>query len=154
MSTPSAEAYVPGEAQRIEIYKRIAVISSQEEREELIDDLIDRFGEPGEEVLNLIEIAWLRALANALGADYVRFHQGALELRLHPDLAIDPAALYQAILSLSSPQVSLASGKRPALLIKTKAQDEADALYESRRLLSQLAALLPKEGAAQAKQHG
>ncbi len=144
------ESYVPGETQRIEIYKRIAAIRNQEEQEALIDDLIDRFGEPGEEVLNLIEIAWLRALSNRLGADYVRFYGGALSLRLHPEFSVDPAALYDAILTLNNPRLSIASGKRPALVIKTKAQDETGALYESRRLLTQLEALMPEEKSDQA----
>lgn len=144
------EAYVPGETQRIEIYKRISSIKNQAEQETLIDDLIDRFGEPGEEVLNLIEIAWLRALANALGADYVRFHQGFLSLRLHPEFAVDPAALYRALLALNNPRLSLSSGKRPALMIETRSADETEALYESRKLLSQLEALLAEEKSQQA----
>ena len=139
------EAYVPGEVQRIEIYKRIAAIKNQAEQETLIDDLIDRFGEPGEEVLNLIEIAWLRALANALGADLVRFIRGAMTFRLHPDFSVDPAALYQAILAFDNPGLSLMSGKRPALVLTTRAQDETEALYEARKLMSQLIALLPEE---------
>ncbi|MDD4081014.1 MAG: transcription-repair coupling factor, partial [Eubacteriales bacterium] len=67
------ESYVPGDTQRIEIYKRIAMIKTEAESIELISDLVDRFGEPPEPVMHLIAIARLRALANALGADFVRF---------------------------------------------------------------------------------
>jgi transcription-repair coupling factor (superfamily II helicase) len=134
------ESYVPGETQRIEIYKRIAAVSNQTEQETLIDDLIDRFGEPSVEVLNLIEIAWLRALANTLGADYVRFFGGALSLRLHPEFSLDPGVIYETILALNNPRISLSAGKRPAFVIKTKAQDEEGALYESRKFLSSFVA--------------
>ncbi len=143
------ESYVPGEAQRIEIYKRIAAVTSQADQETLIDDLIDRFGEPGEEVLNLIEISWLRALANTLGADFVRFFAGSLSLRFHQEFAVDPTALYETILAMNDPRISLASGKRPALLIKTKAKDETGALYESRKLLSQFIEMLPEDAKTQ-----
>ena len=39
-------SYITAESQRLDIYKRIAEIASEEEREDMLDELIDRFGEP------------------------------------------------------------------------------------------------------------
>lgn len=57
-------SYIPNEFQKLEIYKRIAVIESQEESEEILEELIDRFGEPPKSVQNLLDIACLKARAH------------------------------------------------------------------------------------------
>ncbi len=59
------ESYILNEYQKMDIYKRIAAIESEEDAEEMIEELIDRFGEPGQSVLNLIRIAKLRAKAHS-----------------------------------------------------------------------------------------
>ncbi|HSK69942.1 MAG TPA: transcription-repair coupling factor, partial [Candidatus Limnocylindria bacterium] len=91
------ESYVQGETQRIEVYKRIAMVRTEGDERELIDELIDRFGEPGEPVVNLIAVARLRTLANALGCDLARHDNGVMVLRFHPQFAVDPVALYGAL---------------------------------------------------------
>ena len=57
-------SYIPNEFQKLEIYKRIAVVESQEESEEILEELIDRFGEPPKSVQNLLDIACLKARAH------------------------------------------------------------------------------------------
>ena len=57
-------SYIPNEFQKLDIYKRIAVIESQEEGEEMLEELIDRFGEPPKSVQNLLTIAYLKAKAH------------------------------------------------------------------------------------------
>ncbi len=57
-------AYIPNEFQKLDIYKRIAVIENQEESEEMLEELIDRFGEPPKSVENLLTIAQLKAKAH------------------------------------------------------------------------------------------
>ncbi len=131
------ETYVRGEAQRIEVYKRIAMLRTREEQEELVADLIDRFGEPEEPVMNLISIARLRALANAFGADLARQERGAIVLRFDPRYAVDPARLYRAMLTADR-RVSLSGGKRTSLVLKLPGLEPIDALEEGVRLLEGL----------------
>lgn len=69
------DKYIQDEDQKIEIYKKISVISSQKEYDELIDELIDRFGDVPEVVINLMDISHIRAMAsrndiqNIIGGD-------------------------------------------------------------------------------------
>ncbi len=56
--------YVENNEQRLEIYKKIAVISSDEDYSDLIDELIDRFGEIPKSVSNLMDIALLKSIAS------------------------------------------------------------------------------------------
>ena len=58
------ENYVPSESQRLDIYKRIASIDSEDARDEMLDELIDRFGEPSKPVMNLLFVAMLRMEAH------------------------------------------------------------------------------------------
>ena len=131
------ETYVRGEAQRIEVYKRIAMLRTREEEEELVADLIDRFGEPEEPVMNLISIARLRALANSLGADQARQERGAVVLRFDPRYAVDPARLYKAMLTADR-RISLSAGKKTSLVLKLPGLEPRDALREAVRLLQAL----------------
>lgn len=57
-------SYIPNEYQKLDIYKRIATIETEEERDDMLEELIDRFGEPPKKVQQLLKIAQLKALAH------------------------------------------------------------------------------------------
>jgi transcription-repair coupling factor (superfamily II helicase) len=59
--------YVPGERLRLEAYRRMADISSDEELAALREELLDRYGTLPEPVENLLMVASFRAKARALG---------------------------------------------------------------------------------------
>ena len=131
------EEYVPGEAQRMEIYKRISLVESDQDKSDLLDELIDRFGEPEEPVLNLMDVAHMRAMASSLGADLVTYSNDALKLRLSPEYSEDPVLIYQAMLMTDS-RLSLQGGKRPALLFVIKNADDERALREGLAILKKM----------------
>ena len=58
------DTYISNEFQKLDIYKRVAGIESQQEYDDMLEELIDRFGEPPKAVLNLLAIARLKALAH------------------------------------------------------------------------------------------
>ncbi len=60
------EDYINNAMHKIEIYQRIAAIRSEQEIVELLDDLIDRFGEPPISVMNLLSVARIKVLARIL----------------------------------------------------------------------------------------
>lgn len=61
------EKYVSSLNQRLEIYRRIMTITADEDKFDLIDELIDRYGEPPKSVVGLIEVSLLRNKAAHLG---------------------------------------------------------------------------------------
>ena len=144
------ESYVPGEAQRMEIYKRISMIKSEVERDEMISDLIDRFGEPGDAVMNLMDVAWLRAMAGQLGADFVTYQNEALKLRLNERFVIDPALLYQAMVQTDR-RLTMQSGKKPSMLLLLPRADELAALKAGVKVLSRLLQTVAQLKAEQAQ---
>ena len=63
--------YIPSMAQRLDIYKRIAVISTNDQRMDMIDELTDRYGEPNKSVLGLIDISLYRNMSSTIGINYI-----------------------------------------------------------------------------------
>ncbi len=72
------EDYIESMAQRIDAYKKIAVISSKEDSQDLIDEFIDRYGDPPKAILGLIEVSLLRNVAARLGITEISQRNGNL----------------------------------------------------------------------------
>lgn len=58
------DSYISNEFQKLDIYKRIAGIETQQDYDDMLEELLDRFGEPGKAVLNLLAIAKLKVIAH------------------------------------------------------------------------------------------
>lgn len=58
------DSYISNEFQKLDIYKRTAGIETQQDYDDMLEELLDRFGEPGKAVLNLLAIAKLKAIAH------------------------------------------------------------------------------------------
>ena len=68
--------YVSRGEERMDLYRRMAAIRSQEDADDLLDEIIDRYGDPPRGVLNLIDIALLRAQARQVGIKDIRQKAG------------------------------------------------------------------------------
>jgi len=83
------EAYIDGDyvsdaMHKIEIYQRIAGIRMNEEIQNLLDELIDRFGEPTPAVMNLLEVAKIKNYARALKIRTISELPKALDIYILP----------------------------------------------------------------------
>ena len=58
-------SYIPNEYQKLDIYKRIASIENEEEMDDMLEELIDRFGDVPKKVQQLLSIALLKSLAHS-----------------------------------------------------------------------------------------
>lgn len=61
------ENYVASGEQRMDLYRRIASIRQETDADDVLDEIIDRFGEPPKPVIALVNVALLRSRAAALG---------------------------------------------------------------------------------------
>ncbi len=77
------ESYVAHSAQRMALYKRIALINCQYDADDIADELLDRFGEMPQSVDNLLRIALLRAQAIECGIKQVV--QVGREVKFYPE---------------------------------------------------------------------
>ena len=83
-----SKSYITSSAQRMEMYKKIAKISTEEDYEDLIDELCDRFGEPPRSAVNLCRIARLRGAGISAGMTKITQIDGTV--RFVPE-SFDPA---------------------------------------------------------------
>ena len=70
--------YVENGEQRMDLYRRMAAIRSREDADELLDEIVDRYGDPPKGVLNLIDVALMRTRATAAGITDVSQSQRAV----------------------------------------------------------------------------
>ncbi len=74
--------FVSSGEQRMDLYRRMAAIRSQEDADELLDEIVDRYGDPPKGAMNLISIALLRAKAAAAGISDISQKGRTLHFRL------------------------------------------------------------------------
>ena len=82
------DAYIPGryiknEYQKLDIYKRISAIETEEEYMDMQDELMDRFGDIPHSVENLLKIAAIRALAHRAYVTEVVINRQEVRLTMH-----------------------------------------------------------------------
>ncbi len=85
--------YIVNEVQKLDIYKRIASIENEKERDDMKDELLDRFGEIPRSVDNLLRIALIRVSAHALYMTEIKGKNERIIFTFRPDAAIDPAGI-------------------------------------------------------------
>lgn len=88
-------SYISNEFQKLDIYKRIAVIETREEGEEMLEELIDRFGEPPKSVQNLLAIAYLKAKANKCFYTEIKEFEKKIKFTFYYQAKINPANIMQ-----------------------------------------------------------
>ena len=72
------EDYISSLNQRIDMYRKIMLVNEDSDRSDLIDELIDRYGEPPKSVVGLIEVSLLRNKAARLGITEISQKNGAM----------------------------------------------------------------------------
>ncbi|MGN0484919.1 MAG: transcription-repair coupling factor [Lachnospiraceae bacterium] len=87
------DRYIANEYQKLDIYKRIASITTEEESDEMLEELIDRFGDPPKSVQNLLWIARTKAKAHALYLTDVIQKQKTIRLVLFEHAKLNVAAI-------------------------------------------------------------
>ena len=91
------QEYIPNDLLRVEMYKKIASIHDRDSRDDLIEELIDRFGDPNRPVMNLIDVAQLKASCARLGIDYVTNRGDELIMRFAMSANIDLLPILAAL---------------------------------------------------------
>lgn len=82
-------SYIKNEVQKLNAYKRIAAIGSKAEMDDVLDELIDRYGEPPYEVINLLNISYLRSLASRAGIMKITQKDNSVTLTYAPGTEIN-----------------------------------------------------------------
>ena len=110
------ERYIPSSEQRMDIYRRIAAIRTEEEADDLTDELIDRFGDPPPGVNALIHVALLRGEAGRAGITDIAQKGGCLRYTVADFNMEKVSALYAR--PEYGKRLRVEAGSKPCLSVK------------------------------------
>ena len=128
------ERYISSPEQRMDLYRRIAAIRTNDDASDLMDELIDRYGEPPRPVLALLDVALLRAAAAKAGVSDITQKQDTLRFTL---AVFRPEALVKVCgLAKYKFRLTLSAGETPMLTLKLK--PNADVLETALELVEDL----------------
>lgn len=123
----SVDAYIPStyiksEYQKLDIYKRIAAIESEEELSDMKDELVDRYGSLSTSAVNLLNIALIKSMAHKIG---IMEMKGTIEdgpsgcyktvMKVYPKAEINTEAIPDFIDSFGG-AMKLVSGSQPQFI--------------------------------------
>lgn len=116
-----ADAYIPptyivNEMQKLDIYKRIASLETEEEIEDMKEELLDRFGEIPHSAANLLRIAGIRIKAHRLYVTEIKGKNGELMLTMRPDAKLRVDAI-PALLKKYKKKMTLQTKGTPYFLL-------------------------------------
>ena len=121
------ERYVTSPEQRMDLYRRIAAIRTNDDASDLMDEMIDRYGEPPQPVLKLMDVALLRAEAVQIGVSDISQRGSEITFTFAASEAV-PVEAVMALCSLPKNRRRLtlsATGTEPKLLLRLTPNEDA-----------------------------
>ena len=138
--------YVSGDRQRLEVYKRIASIRTAEQRDDMEDELIDRFGDEPQCVANLVAVAYLKALCMRLGIERVIQTEGRMDMRFAANAQVDGERLFRALQGFDK-RLTLSAALPVTLILRDGSLGREDVLHLTVKVMERLLDRMDKLGA-------
>ena len=132
--------YVSRGEERMDLYRRMAAIREQPDADDLLDEIIDRYGDPPKGVLNLIDIALLRANARKLAIKDIRQKAGDVLFTL-ADLNLEAISALCSETEYKNRVQFIASAKEPTLRLKLSSG--VDSLRQSKVFIEHFSKYMP-----------
>lgn len=130
------KAYIRDEKQKVEVYKKIASIESEKDYSDVLEEIMDRFGEPADPVLNLLVLAYIKHLCQRLGIAGIEQKNNIIRVRFTEKAPLRPEAAAR-LLNEYPGKIKFEATACPSFTFKT-----ADMDFE--KLLALIKAVLEK----------
>ncbi len=128
-----SQDYVSRGEERMDLYRRMAAIREQSDADDLLDEIIDRYGDPPKGVLNLIDIALLRSQAKLCHIQDIR-QKGSDVLFTMTTLDLDAVSAICSDADYKNRLFFVANAKVPTLRLKL--HSSADSLKQCKALIN------------------
>lgn len=129
--------YIGIENQKIEMYKKIASIQDEQDVTDIQDELVDRYGDPPEPVVNLIQIAYVKALAKECGFVSVQEKNGAVLFQYRNNSCVNLQVL-SGLMEKYRKKLLFTASSTPYLTYKVAVQEKEKLLYNIKFLLQDI----------------
>ncbi len=112
--------YIPNEMQKLDVYKRIAGIENAQEKEEMLEELIDRFGDPPKSVENLLMLAAYKAKAHRYYFTEVAQKGDEVKFTLFERAKVDPSKIPEFVAKYQGKMKFYADKRMPYFIYHLK----------------------------------
>ena len=119
------DGYIKNEYLKLDVYKRISAIETDDEYMDMQDELIDRFGDIPKSVDNLLRVAELKAMAHRAYVTEVDINRQEVRLELYPKARLDAAGI-PALVSEYKNALRFVQGEKPMMLYQDKKNKNKD----------------------------
>ena len=138
------EKYIPNEYQKLDIYKRIAAIENREEYEDMMEELLDRFGEPPRPVQNLLRVAQLKAEAHSLYFVEIKESSNDIIFRMFERAKVNGSNI-PLVVEKNKPLLSFVPDKKEPYFYYRKQKNSPDTIEVICRVLADCRELLTEQ---------
>lgn len=137
-------SYIKNEFQKLDIYKRIAAIETEEEMDDMLEELIDRFGDVPKKVQQLLHISLLKGLAHSAYVTAVEQKGAGIRFTMYERAKIDPQKI-PALLKTYGNTLTFRAEEPPCFLYEKKRRNAKeggqDILATVRKILEDIKSL-------------
>ena len=128
-------SYIENINQKIEVYQDIANMDKEEQISEIIDELIDRYGDIPKEVMNLLDVARIKILARSLKILNVT-QKGDNVIFEFDDPETIKEGKVQILIDIYKSRIFFSSGVKPYITLKLQSKKDSDIVEEVVKILN------------------
>ena len=140
------DSYIPNEYQKLDIYKRIAAIENEEEKEDMMEELIDRFGDIPKKVEKLLDVASLKAMAHNVYVTAVEQKGEIYTFTIYEKAKIQTQKIPEFLEKFKGELIIKADAVNPCFIYEKKKRNKKekapDALSVVKKVLIEMKALI------------
>ena len=136
LSSYIPENYIEDTAQKIEIYQDIALCRNDKDIEDVIDEIIDRYGSMPQEVENLIEIARIKILCRTANVLKITQKTDAVVFYFDKDNIKIDEKIINTLVEKYGPKLKFSQGVEPYITLKISSKDEIEIIKMIKELLT------------------
>ncbi len=118
------ESYIGNLSHRLEMYRRIADIRTKDDAEDVIDEMIDRFGDIPKAAESLIDVALIRSKAKRMGINAIRQKEDHILIYFN-EIKCEGAAELMEHLLKSGRKTNLDMSLKPHISVKINPRESA-----------------------------
>ena len=135
------ETYVKNDFIKLELCKRISLIKNEDEYNDIIDELIDRFGDIPDETMNLLDEALLRARAYVCYITRIWYRDGVLRFTMYNKANINVDGI-DALVNNYMGRMKFLMGTNPEFVLKFSKEERRDILRQAEFVVADISQLL------------
>ena len=131
------DEYISDSNQKIEIYQNIALCKSEEDIQNIIDEVIDRFGNMPEQLENLIDIARIKYLAKELHIERIISKKDVVIFTFNPNSVKEIVDISKLVDEYGN-KIKFSNGIKPMITLKVNGNNEKEILRYTTKFIKYL----------------